>query len=56
MPYPWALGFWFVWPWIVVTMTAKYWRILSGEDMAKEQVKSLRKDLAKLTQGIKKKE
>lgn len=56
MPYPWALGFWFVWPWIVVTMTAKYWRIVSGEKMAADQVKSLRKDLVRITRGIKKKE
>lgn len=56
MPYPWALGFWFVWPWIVVTMTAKYWRILSGEEMPKDRIKELRKNLRVVTRSITKKE
>lgn len=56
LPYPWALSFWLVWPWIVSIMTAKYWLKLTGEPMPKDRVKKLRKDLAEVTRGITKKE
>jgi hypothetical protein len=50
------MSFWFVWPWIVGAMTAKYWLMLTGEPMSKDKVKKLRKDLAVVTRGITKKE
>lgn len=56
MPYHWALGFWFVWPFIVSMVTAKYWVKLTGEPMPKDQIKKLRKDLAGVTRGIAKRE